>query len=217
MPDPHRLERELSELLARPHYANMFARRNQFRNPKDPADTPKTLAAKTTTWITQNTPFEGPVTVEERRGGALEFYRVYDGISHQTALTLGRCWLERPVVESIWSATARWQGQARADMFMDFLRSANFIHPQWNMMTDIAVMQVPAGAFVVVIRGKGTWKAMRSKPGSKLSPGIQSAGDVMDLHGSMPIPGTYQCVIPLYNDMWVRNVPKLLPSWPLLS
>jgi hypothetical protein len=216
MPDPHRLERELSELLARPQYANLFARRNQFRNPTHSADTPKTLAAQTTAWIMSNTPFEGPVTVEERHGG-LEFYRVYDGISHQTALTLGRCWLERPVVESIWATTARWQGQAHADMFMDFLRSANFIHPQWNKMTDMAVMQVPAGAFVVVIRGKGTWKAMRSRPGAALSPNISSTFDVMNLHGSMPIPGTYQCVLPLYNDMWVRNVPKLAPTWPLVS
>jgi hypothetical protein len=216
MPDPHRLERELSELLARPQYANLFSHRNQFRNPKDKPETPQSLAARTTAWIMQNSPFYDPVTVEEMKG-SLELYRAYDGISHQTALTLGRCWLERPVLESIWSATARWQGSGREAMFMDFLRSANFIHPQWNKMTDIACMQVPYASSVVVVRGKGTWKAMRSKPGAALTPSITSAADVMDLHGSMPIPGTYQCVIPLYNDMWVRNVPKLLTKWPLLT
>jgi hypothetical protein len=85
------------------------------------------------------------------------------------------------------------------------------------MMTDIACMQVPYASSVVVVRGKGTWKAMRSKPSAALTPNISSAADVMDLHGSMPIPGTYQCVVPLYNDMWVRTVPKGSPHWPLLS
>ena len=112
----------------------------------------------------QNTPFHDPVTVEEMSGGRLEFYRVYDGISHHTALTLGRSWFERSVLESVWSAAAKLQGKAREDMLMDLLRSANFIHPQWNNMTDIACMQVPSGSWVVVVRGKGSWKAMQSKP-----------------------------------------------------
>ncbi len=217
MPDPHRLERELCELLSRPHYSSLFYHRNLFRNPKDDPDTPQSLAARTTAWIMQNNPFHDPVTVQESRGGGLELYRVYDGISHQTALTLGRSWIERPVIESVWAATAKWERQSRESMFMEFLRSANFIHQQWNSMTDVACMQVPAGTFLVVIRGKGNWKAMLSKPGKPLTPNIRSAADVMDLHGSMPIPGTYQCVVPLYNDMWVRKVPKLTPTWPLMS
>jgi len=217
MPDPHRLERELSDLLSRPQYSSLFFHRNQFRNPKESPETPQTLAAKTTAWIMQNTPFHDPVTVEEMSGGSLEFYRVYDGISHHTALTLGRSWFERSVLESVWSAASKFQGKAREEMLMDLLRSANFIHPQWNNMTDIACMQVPSGAWVVVVRGKGSWRAMQSKPGRPLTPNVKTAGDVIDLHGSMPIPGTYQCVIPLFNDMWVRPVPKLSTKWPLLS
>jgi len=217
MPDPHRIERELRDLLSRPHYSSLFFHRNQFRNPKDPPDTPQTLAAKTTAWIMQNNPFHDPVTVEEMSGGNLEFYRVYDGISHRTALTLGRSWFERSLLESIWAAASRFQGKAREDMLMDLLRSANFIHPQWNLMTDITCMQVPAGSRVVVARGRGTWKAMQSKPGRPLTPDIKTAGDVIDLHGSMPIPGTYQCVIPLFNDMWVKPVPRPSAKWPLLT
>jgi len=213
MPDPHRIERELRDLLSRPYYSQLFYHRNQFRNPKDPPETPATLAARTAEWIMTNNPFEGPVTVEELSGGRLELYRSYDGISHRTALTLGRSWCERSVVESIWSATARWQGNAREQMFMDFLRSANFIHQSWNAMSDIACMQVPTGSLVVV-RGRGTWRAMRS---ASLPPSIKTPGDVMDLHGSMPIAGTYQCVVPLYSDMWVRKIPKGTSSWPLAA
>jgi hypothetical protein len=100
---------------------------------------------------------------------------------------------------------------------MDFFRSANFIHPEWNRMKEIACMQVPAGTSVVVIRGKGTWKAMVAPSGKSPQPAIRNAGDVIDRHGSMPIPGVYQCVIPLYNDMWVTAVPRLSPKWPLMS
>jgi len=40
---------------------------------------------------------------------------------------------------------------------------------------------------------------------------------VIDTLGMMPIPGTVQCMIPVYNDNWVTQVPKLSSDWPLLS
>jgi len=215
MPDPHRIKRELCELLSRPRYSNLFSRRNQFSN--KPAATPASLAAETTDLITRNNPLVDPVEVLELAGGGLQFYRAYDGISHQTALTLGRSWMERSVVETIWSATERWSGQGREQLFMEFLQSANFIHPQWNKMTEIACMQVWAGSRVVAIRGRGNWRAMRSQPGKPLTPNVTSPGDVIDLLRMVPIQGTYQCIVPLYNDMWVRSVPRGSPHWPMLT
>jgi hypothetical protein len=215
MPDPHRIKRELCELLSRLHYTNLFSRWNQFSN--KPAATPAGLAAETADWIMQNHPFVDPVEVLELAGGGLELYRAYDGISRQTALTLGRCWMERPIIEQTWSATERWSGQGREQLFMEFLQSANFIHPQWNKMAEIACMQVWAGSKVVVIRGRGNWRAMRSQPGKPLTPNVTSPGDVIDLLGMVPIQGTYQCIVPLYNDMWVRGVPRGSPHWPLVS
>ncbi len=66
MPDPHRIKRELCELLSRPHYSNLFSRRNQFSN--KPAATPASLAAETTDWIMQNNPLVDPVEVLELAG-----------------------------------------------------------------------------------------------------------------------------------------------------
>jgi hypothetical protein len=216
MPDPHRIKRELSELLSRPHYSNLFSRRNQFSNKA--AVTPASLAAETADGIMRDSPFVDPVEVVELTGGGLELYRAYDGISHQTALTLGRCWMERPVIETIWAATERWQGHGREQVFMEFLQSANFIHPQWNKMAEIACMQVWAGSRVVVVRGRGNWRAMRSQPGkAPLSPNVRGPGDVVDLLRMVPIPSTYQCIVPLYNDMWVRSVPRGSSHWPLLT
>jgi hypothetical protein len=214
MPDLQRIERELHDLLSRPYYSSLFYHRNQFSNQK--AETPTSLAANTVEWMGENTPFTGQVTVEELTGKRLEMYRMYDGVSRNTALTLGRSWVERSVVETIWSATARWAGNDREGMFMDMMRSANFIHPQWNLMKSVACMQVDLGKLVVV-RGRGTWEAMRPKPGRVLFPVINSPEDVMALHGSMPIQGTFQCIVPLYSDMWVRQVPRAKSTWPLLT
>lgn len=221
MPDPHRIARELNDLLSGPLYSSLFQHYNQFRDEKrEPKPrTAASLSADKAAWIAANNPFVDPVFVEEMRGGDLQLYRVYDGKPVKTggAGTLGQSWFERSVLESIWSATQRWQKDAREQVLMDFLRSANFIHPQWNGMTEIACMQVPEGARVVVIRGRGNWKAMRSKPGKPLNPDMRNPKDVEEMHGSMALPGTYQCIVPLYSDMWVRNVPKDSAAWPLLA
>jgi hypothetical protein len=112
-----------------------------------------------------------PVYVEELKGGAT-FYRVFDGISFKqgTAMTLGSYWSNSNLVQRIWKATEKWSGTVREEAFMDFMRSASFIHPSQNQMLHIACMRVPAGNCVVVIRGHGNWEALRTdRPGARKS------------------------------------------------
>jgi hypothetical protein len=133
-------------------------------------------------------------------------------------MTLGAFWCDRPLLESIWSTTARQAVNARRQAFLDFLRSSMFVHPQWSQITDISCMSVPAGNWVPVIKGKGSWRALRTQPGRPpQNPDIRNAGDVINLLHWMPIPGPHQYMVPLFNDMWVRKVPSLHRSWPLWS
>lgn len=230
MPDPHRIAGELSALLSKPCYSSLFYRRNEYRNPKktdgslNPPATPETLAKQTGDSIAKGNYFVDPVFVEEHKRNGLEFYRAHDGgsfVSSRTASkiytssgTLGGFWVERSVLETMWAATKRWEGAGREKTFMDILRAANFIHPQWNHMKEIACMKVPDGLSVVVVRGRGNWKAMRAAAGSPKA--VSTPGEVIDRLGMMPIPGVDQCLIPLFNDMWVQPVPRGA-SWPLLG
>ena len=43
------------------------------------------------------------------------------------------------------------------------------------------------------------------------------AANIPDLLRMVPIQGTFQCIVPLYNDMWVRGVPRGSAHWPLLT
>ena len=83
-------------------------------------------------------------------------------------------------------------------------------------MKEIACMNVPDGLSVVVVRGRGNWKAMLDLRGT-MSPSVSTPGDVIDVLKMMPTPGVYQCLIPLYNDMWVQPVYRGTAAWPLLS
>jgi hypothetical protein len=153
--------------------------------------------------------------------GSVELYRTYDGgVRLHSAGTLGRYWFERSIVEAVWNATQKYPPADQRKTFMDFLRSANFVLPEWNDMLQIAVMAVPAGASVVVVRGRGNWKAMRTSPG-RTRPGgaaaISTPGDVIDHLGVMPMPGTVQCVVPLFNDSWITQVTNHSPKWPLFT
>ncbi len=225
MPDPHRIKNELEHLLATPHYTALLYHRNQFRDPKKPPDTPATIAAATADWIFKNNPLLNPVEVLELRG-YVELYRAHDGRSgRKTAGTLGGSWVERSVVEEIWKATAAQQGAARERLFMEFMRTANFVKPEWNAMLFIACMAVPVGNSVVVLRGRGNWKAMQTPPGPS-TPGLaQTRRAPCHPHsrrrdaplGMMPIPGTRQCVVPLFNDNWIQPVSKGSSKWPLLT
>lgn len=220
MPDPHRIEGELLTLLSRPQYASIFHHRNQFKGPKDPVSTPQVVAAQTAQHVWKAHGLLDPVEVVELKG-PVELYRAYDGgVRRDSARTLGRYWFERQVVEDIWNATAKYPGPDRQATFMEFLRAANFVLPEWNDMTSIAVMVVPAGMTVVVIRAKGNWKAMQTSAGKGRpggAPPILNPDDVITHLGVMPIPGTVQCVVPLFNDNWITQVPKLSPTWPLYT
>jgi hypothetical protein len=221
MPDPHRLERELREVLAKPRYSSLLVKQSEGRQQ---TVTPASLAAEAVKRIMTDSPFDGVVTVEELKGGRnTQLYRGYDGIGGrlvglQCAMTLGAFWCDRPLIENIWSASAGQSGTTRQQAFLEFLRSAMFVHPEWNRVTDVACMSIPEGSWVPVIKGKGSWRAMRPQPGRKvLSPEIRNAGDVIDRLGWMPIPGPHQYFAPLFNDMWVSKVPTLRLSWPLWS
>lgn len=220
MPDPHRIEGELLSLLSRPQYASIFHHRNLFKGPKDPHWTPQLVAAQTAEHVWKARGMLDPVEVVELKG-PVELYRAYDGgVRRHSAGTLGRYWFERGVVEDIWNATAKNPGADRQATFMEFLRAANFVLPEWNDMKEIAVMAVPAGVSVVVIRGKGNWKAMQTPAGRTRAggaPPILTQGDAITHLGLMPIPGTVQCLVPLFNDNWITQVPRLSARWPLYT
>jgi hypothetical protein len=243
MPDRDRIAGEIQALLSQPKYASMFQHRNQFMNPgpnnitpeglahaavlKRRGDrpgpdlfTPEVIAKETATRIWKDNFLLNPVEVLELRG-PLELYRAYDGgVRVKSAGTLGQSWFECLVMESIWKATARFQDEQQRDFFMDLLRCANFVLPEWNDMIQIARMAVPHGNTVVVVRGRGDWKAMKT-PSNKSRPNnaprITTAIDVEIHLGMMALPGTIQCVVPLFNDNWVNQVDKKSRKWPFRS
>lgn len=218
MPDPHRIKGELQALLSRPQFTSLFLHRNQFRKPGTPSDTPEQVATQTADYLLRNNPLLDPVQILELKG-PVQLYRAYDGgVRRGSAGTLGRSWFERSVGKAIWDATAKYDAKDRQNWYMEFLRTANFVLPEWNEMLQIACMAVPAGASVVVARGRGNWKAMRTTPG-KSRPGgsIATADDVMHNLGMMPMPGTVQCVVPLFNDNWIQQVSRNTPRWPFLT
>jgi hypothetical protein len=219
MPDPHRIKNELQALLSQPQFSSIFLHRNQFSRPGSVPDTPERIAAQTADYLWQKKPLLDPVEIVLLRG-PLELYRAYDGgVRKGSAGTLGRSWIERSVAETIWKATAKYNGEDRRRWYMEFLRTANFVLPEWNDMLEIAYMSVPSGASVVVARGRGDWRAMRTPPGVTrpgANPSIVTAQDVMTGAGMMPIPGVAQCVVPLFNDMWVNQISRRSPSWPFV-
>jgi hypothetical protein len=222
MPDPHRLERELCEVLSKPRYSALLAKQCEARQK---TVTAASIAAEVAKRIMTDSPFEGVVTVEEIKGGKYaELYRGFDGIGGRKiegafpAMTLGAFWCDRALIKDVWHSTAQLTGTARRQEFFERIRSALFVHPNWNRLTDIACMAVPEGNWVPVVKGKGSWRAMRQQPGKPmLNPQIGNAGDVIDRLRWMPIPGPHQYLVPMVNDMLVEKVPALHLSWPLWS
>jgi hypothetical protein len=188
MPDPHRIRRELQELLSRPVYSLLFAKANQFSKPRTNPITPQSVADRTADYLWQKNPLLDPVEILELRGPS-ELYRTHDGGARRdSAGTLGRSWIERSVLEIIWTGTAKYQGDDRRKRFLEFVRSANFVLPEWNDMTSMVCMTVPSGRSVVVARGRGNWKAMKTaatKPRPGGAGSIYTAADVLRAH-----PGT---------------------------
>jgi hypothetical protein len=156
VPDPHRIAGELCEIVQNKRYVSVLTRAGKSA---------RQFADEAASAVFESNAFVGEVTVEELTG-PLELYRVYDGISHHTALTLGSFWCDRTLMQGMWSATSKLNGNARRTAFFDFFRSAMFVHPQWNLMTDIACMVIPAGNSLPVFRGRGSWRALRSPSAS---------------------------------------------------
>jgi hypothetical protein len=140
---------------------------------------------------------------------SISLYRLYDGISSKTALTLGRWWCNRRLMKQICYAASDTSGRDREVKILGFMRSAMFVHPSWNYGTEVAQMEIPVGGRLPALVAKGSWQAMSSHPD------IQTEDDVIDKLGMVPIPGPKQFFLPLLNDMWVRGVPKLSENWPL--
>jgi hypothetical protein len=228
MPDPQRTQGELQTLLSRPQYSPILYRRNEFRDPTKKAETIVDISTATAKYLHECNPLMNPVEVLELRG-PLQLYRAHDGGESTrrglagkyniSAGTLGGSWSERSVAETIWKATARFE-EERRQWFMNFLRSSNFVLPEWNAMRYMVCMVVPAGHAVVVARGRGNWKAMRTPPGKNRPGGpannIHTAADVHKV-GMMALPGLPQCVVPLYDDMWVYPVAPNAKTWPFLT
>jgi hypothetical protein len=219
MPDPHRVRREMQELLSRPTYSLLFAKANQFSKPGSNPISPQSVAERTADYLWHNNPLVDPVEIVELRGPT-ELYRNHDGGARRdSARTLGRSWIERSVLESIWAGTAKYQGDERRKRFLEFVRSANFVLPEWNDMTFMVCMTVPSGRSVVAARGRGNWKAMKTaankaRPGSAGS--IHTAADVLR-EGMMPTPGLAQCIVPLIDDMWIQPVDPKSQKWPFAT
>lgn len=223
MPDPHRVEGELRQLYSKPQYSSLFDRKRSFG--KDPRLTPQSSAKKAAEDLFSHRSLLDPVNVEELKGGAT-FYRAFDGISSKqgTAMTLGSYWSSFQLVQHIWKVTDRWSGRVREEAFMEFMRTASFIHPAQNKMLHIARMYVPTGNSVVVIRGRGNWEGLRTdRPGARKStkplhpfenPEVASVDDLIYSLHMMPIPGEEQFIVPLFNDNWVCKVERG-PRWPL--
>jgi hypothetical protein len=233
--DRDKLAHELALILSKPDYKQMLSRENQDRemrqekdqrraNLKAPSGKPAAYPAATAAQLAKeavdaafgdaNQPnLLDPISVVELKPASADIclYRLYDGISHKTALTLGRWWCTRSLLKQIWHATSDLTGENRKRRMLEFLKSAMFVHPSWNYGTNIAQMKIQGGCSVPAIIGRGSWTAMKS---ARNAPTIQTEDDVIEKLGMMPIPGPKQVFLPLLNDMWVRGVPELSPDWP---
>lgn len=230
MPDPYRLEGELLPLLSRPQYASIYDHRNEFRiehhhmrdrrDPKkkmadDPVSTPEYVAHKAAWDVFNSHGMLNPVEVVELPG-PLQLYRAHEGGERlDSAGTLGRWWFDKRIIQEIWNLTERYPGDDRKQTFMEFLRAANFISRKTNAMKEIVVMQVPTGWSLVLIQGKGDWRALKTAPDAKVP--ILNKADIIDKLKTMPIPGTIQYFVPLFQDSWIKQVPRLSSKWPFYS
>jgi hypothetical protein len=234
--DRAKLTRELATILSKPDYRLMLFRENEDRemrhekmqrraNLKGSSSKPSAFRPASSAEIATeavDAAFGGvnqpnlldPIRVVELKPGRVEIclYRLYDGLSHKTALTLGRWWATRSLLKEIWRATSSVHTQNRQSTAREFLRTAMFVHPSWNHGTHIARMRIEPGCSVPAIVGRGSWQAMKS---AREGPVIQTEDDVIDKLGMMPIPGPKQVFLPLVNDMWVCGVAELSPQWPV--
>jgi hypothetical protein len=156
-----------------------------------------------------------PITVTEiglGSNGTVHLYRVFDG---NVAATLGRWWCDaRLVREVVWSV-GDMQAAGAHEKVIDYLKCAMFVHPSWNLGTDIARMTISEGVSLPAILGRGNWKAMKSPASNDGKyPALRTAGDLMDSFGMVPIPGAVQVFVPYLPAMRIAKVPQLSADWP---
>ena len=158
-----------------------------------------------------------PVIVVELipRSQPISLYRAYDGVSHNSALTLGRWWCNRRLIKQICHSTEQFSGTAREQKILEFMRSAMFVHPERNFGKEVARMKIPEGGRLPAIVGKGSWQALKPDTRKKEVLEIQTEDDVIEKLAMVPIPGPKQFFTPLFNDMWVCQISKSSPDWPL--
>ncbi len=207
---------QLTRILAKPAYAQLLARANsdgelvqgRWYKAREPLQF-ATEAVNAAFGEPSRPKLREPIQVTELRAssGSLELYRVYDGISRRTALTLGRWWCSRHTLKRVCNKISKAHTQDPKDFILKTLLRTMFVHPSWNKGTDIARMVIPQGASAPVIIGEGCWEALGGTAGFENEEQVQEW-----ISGA--IPGSAQIFVPLVHDMWVRKVPKLSENWP---
>jgi hypothetical protein len=141
-------------------------------------------------------------------GRRILFTAYHGGMPRLLAGSLGRFWIERQLAESTWQTTTSCSGDRRCGPLRGIAAECQL---------STTRMERPARDRRNVLRGRGSWRAMRTPIGTARSAGhsIRSATDVIEHLGIMPIPGTPQYLVPLFNDMWVTQVPRNSLHWPL--
>ncbi len=236
------LVKQLSAILSQPAYKQLIERGNEYaemakhntdlrKSIKNSAYRPTAFVAKgpaevaedavETAFGKENKPnLLEPVIVMELipRGQPIRLYRAYDGISSKTALTVGRWWCNRRLMKEICHAAEKVSGKTREENILQYMCSAMFVHPERNYAKEVARMEIPEGGRLPAIVGKGSWEALKPDPDKaarKEAITIQSEEDVIEKLAMVPIPGPKQFFTPLFNDMWICQVPKGSPRWPI--
>jgi len=207
------IEIQLESLLSNAHYSSLFHYLNQYGYLNEygtKPSTPSSVSRQTAKAIFDNKMLLDPIEVGELVGPT-ELYRAHDGgsTSKRSAGTLGRCWMQRELVENLWVSTEG--GADRKSQFWELVRSCNLVLKEWNAMKHMVCMKVPDGCRVVVVAGEGNWRAMFPKTGNKFDKGL-----TLQL-SKMATEPTVQYVVPVFNPMWVKPVADNRTTWPLLT
>jgi hypothetical protein len=213
MPDPHRIEGELLKLYSKPQYKPLLDLRCLNL---------RTFAKKEADDLAAERSMLNPVYVDELQQGGLYFYRAFDGKPNKAQMVSGY-WSSQLLVQRMWDVAKRRFPAEREEIFMEFMRAANFVAPD-NEMLHIARMEVPKRQSVVVIHALGDWRALQTnRSHARISkdpyhpfknPKIESTDDVLYSLRIMPTPGEEQFKIPLFDSSWVKKVERG-ENWPL--
>ena len=215
MPDPRRIEGELLHLYSKPQYKSLLKIRSLEV---------RAFAKDEANKLVFESSMLNPVQVEELQQRGLKFYRAFDGRPDKAKMVAGY-WSSLGLVQRMWDvAGEKSSGAEREQLFMEFMRAANFVPPEPNGMLHIARMDVPEGQPLVVIHARGDWRALltnrkNARPSTAPhhpfeNPEIESTDDVLYSLRMMPTPGEEQFKIPLFDTAWVHPVDRGT-HWPL--